>query len=47
LDKERYLHVEDAMGEEYLWISKYQSIQYNSLFDEKNISEVFFPYMQE
>lgn len=47
LDKGRYLYVENAMGEEYLWISKYQSLQYNGLFDEKNISEVFFPYLEE
>lgn len=46
-DKGRYLYVENAMGEEYLWISKYQSLQYNGLFDEKNISEVFFPYLEE
>ncbi len=44
VEKKRYLHVEDALGEELLWISKYQSLQYNSLFDRKNRSEVFFPY---
>lgn len=47
LEKGRYLHVEDALGEELLWISKYESLQYNSLFDEKNTSEVFFPYLEE
>lgn len=47
LEKQRYLHVEDALGEELLWISKYEKLQYNSLFDRKNISDVFFPYLQE
>lgn len=47
LEKGRYLHVEDALGEEFLWISKYASLQYNSLFDDKNISTVFFPYLEE
>lgn len=47
LEKNRYLHVEDALGEELLWISKYQNLQYNGLFDRKNISEVFFPYLEE
>ena len=47
VDKGRYLHVENAFGEEYLWISKYKSLQYNSLFDRKNISEEFFPYLEE
>lgn len=46
-DKGRYLHVEDALGEEYLWISKYESLQYNSLFDQKNVSELFFPYLEK
>ena len=45
LEKERYLHVEDALGEEAVWISKYERLQYNSLFDRKNISDVFFPYL--
>ena len=45
LEKERYLHVEDALGEEAVWISKYERMQYNGLFDRKNISDVFFPYL--
>lgn len=44
LEKQRYIHVEDALGEELLWISKYELLQYNSLFDRKNRSDVFFPY---
>lgn len=47
LDKQRYIHVEDALGEELLWISQYESLQYNCLFDRKNISKVFFPYLEE
>lgn len=46
LEKQRYMHVEDALGEELLWISKYEILQYNGLFDRKNISNVFFPYFQ-
>ena len=45
LDKQRYVHVEDALGEELLWISKYEMLQYNSLFGKKDKSEVFFPYL--
>ncbi len=47
LQKGRYLHVEDALGEELLWIMNYENLQYNCLFDKKNRSEVFFPYMEE
>lgn len=47
LDKQRYLHIEDALGEELTWISKYQSLQYNSLFDKRNTSEIFFPYINQ
>ena len=47
MDRGRYLHVEDALGEELSWILKYESLQYNSLFDQKNISEKFFPYLEE
>ena len=47
LEKNRYLHVEDALGEELAWISKYQSLQYNRMFDKRNTSELFFPYIKE
>ena len=46
LEKQRYLHVEDALGEELFWISKYEILQYNGLFDRKNRSDVFFPYFR-
>lgn len=47
LDRGRYIYVEDALGEELLWISKYENLQYNGLFDLKNKSEIFFPYIEE
>lgn len=47
LEKGRYLHVEDALGQELLWITRYENLQYNSLFDRKNASEIFFPYLEE
>lgn len=39
-----YRHIEDAKGDEAEWIHKYQILQYNSMFDEKNRSNKFFPY---
>jgi phosphoglycerol transferase MdoB-like AlkP superfamily enzyme len=39
-----YLHVDDAEGEEREWIERYQILQYNSMFDKKGRSDVFFPY---
>jgi len=47
LEKEKYLHVEDALGKELDWIKKYESLQYNGLFDSKNKSSVFFPCLEE
>lgn len=47
LEKGRYLHVENALGEELLWISRYEYLQYNNMFDKKNQSELFFPYLLE
>lgn len=40
----RYLHIEDATGEEAAWIRRYEYLQYNSMFDRKGRSDVFFPY---
>lgn len=40
----RYLHIEDAKGEEAAWIRRYEYLQYNSMFDKKGRSDVFFPY---
>ena len=47
LEKGKYMHVEDALGKELDWILKYQSLQYNGMFDSKNISDIFFPYLRE
>ena len=43
----KYIHVEDALGKELEWIKKYESLQYNGLFDTKNKSSIFFPYLEE
>lgn len=47
LEAGRYLHVEDALGKELEWIKKYESLQYNGLFDLKNTSNIFFPVAEE
>ncbi len=47
LEAEKYLHVEDAIGKEQKWIKEYERLQYNGLFDIKNTSEIFFPYIEE
>lgn len=39
-----YLHLEEATGEEADWINRYHILQYNSMFDKKGRSNVFFPY---
>lgn len=44
-EKETYLHIEDALGEELEWLMEYESLQYNGLFDSKNTSSIFFPYL--
>lgn len=45
--KGKYLHVEDAKGEELEWIKQYENLQYNGLFDSKNTSSIFFPNLEE
>ena len=47
LEKGKYVHLEDASGIEARWLFKYQTLQYNGVFDTKNTSEIFFPYMRE
>lgn len=47
LEKGKYVHIEDAMGKELEWITKYETLQYNGLFDTKNKSSIFFPYIEE
>lgn len=39
-----FLHLDDAKGEEAKWINNYNILQYNSMFDRKNRSDLFFPY---
>ncbi len=41
----KFKHIEDAAGEEAEWISKYETLQYNEMFDRKGKSELFFPYL--
>lgn len=40
----RFLHLEDAAGEEAEWIRNYEILQYNNMFDKRGKSELFFPY---
>ena len=47
LEKDGYLHVEDALGEELEWIRKYENLQYNGVFDKKHKSDIFFPYFED
>ncbi len=46
LEDDRYLHIEDATGEEAKWIEQYRLLQYNNLFDVFNRSDVFYPYYE-
>lgn len=41
-DTGRYVHYGDGSAEEEIWLEKYQILQYNGLFDDKNRSQVFF-----
>ena len=47
LQEDKYLHLEDATGEEAKWLSMYENLQYNGLFGKKNTSEIFYPYIEE
>jgi len=38
----RFAEYSEARGEEKEWLHKYEILQYNSIFDKKNRSEVFF-----
>ncbi len=42
----RFIHIEEAEGEEADWIRDYEILQYNNMFDRKGQSEVFFPYIK-
>ena len=41
-----YKHLDEAEGEEAEWISKYEMLQYNNMFDKKGQSKQFFPYLE-
>lgn len=43
-EKGCYQHIDDATGEESEWIKRYHMLQYNSMFDKRGRSNVFFPY---
>lgn len=45
-EKGTYCYIEDAVGEEAQWLDLYENLQYNSMFDKKNQSTVFFPYLE-
>ena len=47
LQEGRYLHVRDAKEEEQQWLSVYEHLQYNGLFDKRHTSEIFYPYLEE
>lgn len=41
-EKNKFISYEDATGIEEKMLPKYRILQYNCIFDEENISEVFF-----
>lgn len=47
LNNDTYLTVEDASGKEAEWLRRYEILQYNAMFDEKDRSNLFFPYIEE
>lgn len=42
----RYIHYEDASGEEAQWLNQYNILDYNGIFGKKKTSSVFFPYLK-
>ena len=42
-----FKYLSDASGEEAEWINNYNILQYNNMFDEKNRSSLFFPYLND
>lgn len=43
----RFKHIEEADGEEAEWLKNYEILQYNNMFDKKEKSKLFFPYLTE
>ncbi len=44
---ETFLHFDEASAEERAFLADYQILQYNSLFDEQDRNEAFFPVLQK
>lgn len=48
LAKDTFLPLDEAEGEEAMWLNRYEILQYNHLFDKANRSEWFFgQYLEE
>ena len=43
----KFLHVEDAAGEDAKWLKNYEILQYNNMFDKRNKSVLFFTYLKQ
>lgn len=43
----KFLHIDEAKGKEAEWIRQYRILQYNSMFDRKGRSLLFFPYHEQ
>lgn len=41
-NKNRYVHYGEGSIEDEMWVEKYQNLQYNGLFDQKERSKLFF-----
>jgi hypothetical protein len=40
-----YLPFSEASAGEKVWLQRYEQLQYNSLFDQKQRNEIFFPVL--
>jgi len=47
IENGRFIHLNEATGEEKKWLEKYQMLQYNNMFDKKNRNKDLFPYIEE
>lgn len=43
----KFKDVAEAKGEEAVWLKNYEILQYNSMFDRRDRSELFFPYLAD
>ena len=46
LEAGTYKYLDEATGKEKEWITNYQMLQYNNMFDNKLQSKIFFPYLK-